>query len=106
MRILQIKYCSGTVKEGKLSDDKDVAIETWRKHSDDLMMNYQTEFYGLAPGHVVQLTVIHVSDLDPNDPGELELTIYRTCSDITPACPYSHAKKNEPKLYVTKGAVA
>ena|SRR5215203_4891041 len=99
MRVLQLTYCTNQIKTMELPKKPGVAQNVWREIADDLLMGKKSEAEDLADGHVVRVSLYVVQDLDPNDPGSLELSVFRTCADI-------HPKEVEPKLYITKGAVA
>jgi hypothetical protein len=102
MIVLQLVYCSGEVKEAQLPREEAEAIAVWKEIADNVLLRKPQKADALGQGHLVRVSVIDVSDLDPNDPGHLALSVFRHCADIHPEV---RSKANEPKLYVT-GAVA
>ena len=99
MYILQINFCSGQSGQLKLGNNEQAARDIWAEEADKLLLGQElTTKAPIDVGHPVQVSLIKVSDLDPNDPGSLNLSVFRTCADL------HEASAPEPKLYVTGGA--
>lgn len=103
MNILHLSYCSGQNKELKLPDEEAKATDIWKAVADNMLMRIHQPADEFFPaGHLVRVTLLTASDVDPNDPGMQWYSVYRVCADIHPEI---LERSKEPKLYVT-GAVA
>lgn len=96
--VLELTYCSEKhVKQAQLPQTPEEAREIWREIADDLMMGKEGKAEALGSGHLVRVSMVVINELDPNDPGLLALSVYRSCADI-------HPQPVEQKLYIAKGA--
>jgi len=101
MYVLEIRFCDQQTGVVELRGDDQVARDAWAEFADKLLLGQD---FGVAtPGgtgaHPVQVSLVGYNQLDPNDPGELHYSVYRTCSDLHPK------SAPEPKLIVAKGAL-
>ena len=93
MYVLEIRFCDKQTGVVELRGTDQNARDAWAEFADKLLLGQELGVTApQAGGHPVQVSLVHFSQLDPNDPGTLHYSVYRTCADL------HEAKGPEPKL--------